>query len=331
MEWLLPLSETHFGPHHALVVLGAVALDALFGELPNRIHPVVGMGTLTRFALRYRPTGRAREFVFGVLLVLFVVGVTLLLAWVLQKAVDRALQLPPPTLGRALSGCAEAFLLSSLFAGRGLIVAGRRMRSALQASLPAARSALRHLCSRDPRALSRAELCGATVESLAENASDSFVAPLFWYVVVGLFGVPGLLGAAAYRAVNTLDAMVGYHGAYEYVGKAAARLDDVCNWLPARLTAALLLLAAALCRFDVSTAWRTAWQESQATESPNAGWPMATAAGALGVELTKEDSYALGKGLAPPDMTTIRDCERLLTVTFAVWTLLLVALGVASS
>lgn len=328
MERLLPLSMASFGPEHALIVLSAVALDALLGEVPNRLHPVVGIGALTRALLRFRPCGRGREFAFGVWLVLFVVSASLSVAWALQVGIASATSsLNAETLAFTLRSVAEAVLLSTLFAGRGLLVAARRMRRALQSSLCQARSALSHLCSRDPQQLSRADLCGATVESLAENASDSFVAPLFWYVVVTLLGGPGLLGATAYRAVNTLDAMIGYHGTYEYVGKAAARLDDACNWLPARLTAVLLLLATALCRFDLPTAWSTAWRQHRATESPNAGWPMATAAGALRVELTKPNAYVLGRGLAAPELATIRQCEHLLVVTFALYTGLIVALG----
>src|SRR5205807_7932914 len=99
-----------------------------------------------------------------------------------------------------------------------------------------ARLALRSLCSRDSNELTREELLAATIESLAENASDSFVAPLFYYV---LLGVPGAVG---YRAINTLDAMIGYRGQFEALGKCAARLDDIVNLIPARLTAVLFLL-----------------------------------------------------------------------------------------
>lgn len=158
------------------------------------------------------------------------------------------------------------------------------------------------------------------MESLSENASDSFVAPLFWYALVTSLGGPGLVGVAAYRATNTLDAMVGYRGQYEYLGKVAARLDDVLNWVPARLTALVLLVAAALCRLNVKQAWQVAWCDHSATESPNAGWPMALAAGALNVELTKRDVYVLGKGRGEPQVETIQSCERLVSVGFAIFT-----------
>lgn len=314
----------HLGSNAALIVCGAVFVDATFGEVPSGVHPVVGMGWLTRRVLSWRPNGSVREFVFGIGLVLIVVGVSGAAAWGLALGLSTLTSVLAakvgPTLAWGAQVALEAVLLSTLFAGRGLIVAGKRMRRALDVSLDAGREALSHLCSRDPSALDQAELCGATVESLSENASDSFVAPLFWYVTVTLLGGPGLVGAAAYRAANTLDAMVGYRGKYEYLGKCAARFDDVLNWIPARLTAVTLLAAAVCCRLNPARAWRVAWREHGATESPNAGWPMALTAGALGVELTKRDCYVLGRGLAVPGPAAIAASERLIGVGFALFT-----------
>src|SRR5690606_37243435 len=176
---------------------------------------------------------------FGIGLVVIVVGASAIAAWFCERALGflgaRVAEWVPAPLGKfaptvvVVGG--ESLALSTLFAGRGLLAAGKRMRVALDGSseeaLARGRAALGHLCSRDAQGLERDELCGATVESLAENASDSFVAPLFWFVVATLLGGYGLIAAAAYRAVNTLDAMVGYRGQYEYVGKFAARLDDV--------------------------------------------------------------------------------------------------------
>jgi adenosylcobinamide-phosphate synthase len=151
-----------------------------------------------------------------------------------------------------------------------------------------ARQALSALCSRDATSLEEPALAAATVESLAENLSDSFVAPLLAYA---LFGLPG---AVVYRAANTLDAMIGYRGRYEYLGKAAARLDDLLNLIPARLTAGLLLVAGALTKGDVGGGLRILRRDRRKTASPNAGWPMATMAGLLGVCLSKPEHYRLG-------------------------------------
>ncbi|WP_137161867.1 CobD/CbiB family cobalamin biosynthesis protein, partial [Blastococcus sp. CCUG 61487] len=166
----------------------------------------------------------------------------------------------------------------------------------------AGRAALPALAGRDPRSLDADGLARATVESVAENTSDAAVAPLFWGAVAGL---PGLLG---YRAVNTLDAMVGHRSPrYERFGWAAARLDDVANWVPARLTAALTVACAPLVGGSAPGALRTWLRDGAAHPSPNSGRCEAAAAGALGVRLggrnvygsRVEDRPSLGSGRAP--------------------------------
>jgi adenosylcobinamide-phosphate synthase len=253
----------------------------LFGELPARWHPVVWIGAFIRAVEKRLPSaGPRRQLLAGVFLALSVpVGSAALL---LGAA---ALLRPFPLLGWLL----HVLVLTAMFALRALGEAARRVQRELDAgNLPAAREALRSLCSRDPSTLSEQDLVGASVESVAENSSDSVVAPLFYYVCFGL------IGAVLYRAVNTLDAMVGYHGRYEYLGKASARLDDVLNFLPARLTAALLIVAGALLRANASRGVAIWWRDAGSTESPNAGRPMAAMAGLLGVRLEKPDHYSLG-------------------------------------
>jgi len=179
------------------------------------------------------------------------------------------------------------------------------------------------LCSRDPAELDEEALLAATVESLAENASDSFVAPLFYFL---LFGIPG---AIAYRAINTLDAMVGYRGPFEALGKASARLDDVANWVPARLTAALFLLAGWVTGRDVRGGWRVFRRDRAKTPSPNGGRPMAMMAGLLGVRLDKQDVYSLGDQDNPVVPMTVRQAWRVVALTgwFASGLCVLVILG----
>jgi adenosylcobinamide-phosphate synthase len=159
---------------------------------------------------------------------------------------------------------------------------------------------LRWLVSRDTAALDAPLLAAAAIESLAENASDSVVAPLLAYALAGL------PGACAYRAVNTLDAMVGYRGRYEYLGKVPARLDDLLNIAPARLTGLLIVAAAALCGADARQAWRAMWRDHATTDSPNAGYPMAAIAGALGVRLEKAGHYCLNAGGRAPTAEDVR-------------------------
>lgn len=259
----------------------ALAIDLLFGELPGPVHPVIWIGRAIRALERRLPRGGPlRELAGGGLLALAIPIAAAAVAYA------GALALRPLPL---LCWLWHVLVLTAMFALRALGEAAQRVRVALDAGdVSAGREALRSLCSRDPSALAAPDLIGASVESVAENASDSVVAPLFYYAVFGL------LGAVAYRAVNTLDAMVGYHGRYEYLGKASARLDDVLNVIPARLTAALLLLAGGWLGQDVergAAIWR---RDAGSTESPNAGHPMATMAGLLGVRLEKAEHYRLG-------------------------------------
>ena len=132
------------------------------------------------------------------------------------------------------------------------------------------------------------------MESVSENMTDSFSAPWLFFA---LFGLPG---AVAYRAINTLDSMIGYRGEYEFLGKVSARLDDLLNWIPARLTGLLLVLSSLfLPGQNAGGAWRTMWRDHSRTQSPNAGWTMSAMAGALGVELEKVGHYRLGDNTRP--------------------------------
>lgn len=190
----------------------------------------------------------------------------------------------------------EAAALTLLFSLRGLVRAASQVRAALErGDLDAARAAVGlHLVSRDTAALDAGHVVSATVESVAENLTDSWVAPACFYLAFGL------AGAAAYRAINTADAMLGYReGALEHFGKLGARLDDLANLLPARLAALSLVAAARLVGADARGAWTAMLTDHARTASPNAGWTMAAVAGALGVTLEKPGVYRLGRGALP--------------------------------
>ena len=216
-----------------------------------------------------------------------------------------------------------AVLLKSTFSLRELRrVALRVKRLLLKEKLGGARLELRSLVSRDTQGLPRPLVVSATVESVAENTCDSFVAPLFYFL---LLGVPG---AIAYRVVNTLDAMVGYHGEYEYLGKFASKLDDVLNFIPARLTALLLVLAAFLSKRNTGTSWRVAVSDHAKTESPNAGWSMAAMAGGLSVQLEKVGHYKLGEADARLIPETIDTALKLMLLSMLSWALICFLVGV---
>ncbi len=264
-------------PARALGLLLGYAADVALGD-PRRGHPVALFGRSAQAVEReLYGDSRSRGLAYTVLMVGTATG--------LGAAVQRAVRHSP-----LLEGTAVAVATWTVLGGRSLVREADVMTGLLAGpDLPAARSRLSHLCSRDARALSEAELVRASVESVAENTSDAVVAPLFWGV---LAGVPGLFG---YRAVNTLDAMVGYRDErYQRFGWASARLDDAANWVPARVAAALTTLAAPAVGGGVAHA-RTVWvRDGSAHPSPNAGRVEAAFAGALGVRIGGTSTYANG-------------------------------------
>uniref|UniRef100_UPI002FCACBB9 adenosylcobinamide-phosphate synthase CbiB n=1 Tax=Ramlibacter sp. TaxID=1917967 RepID=UPI002FCACBB9 len=280
----------------ACAVWVALLIDVRWGEPPPRGHPVVWMGHyLGALGRRIAPAvgePPAGAFVRGALAwvagALLVVSVALVAVWVVSAG---PLWLQVLVLG---------VLLKPLLAWRMLRDEVRAVEAALSESLPAGRSRLAWLVSRDVAQLSEREVRESAIETLAENLNDSVVAPLFW------FAVAGLPGAALYRFANTADAMWGYKGErqgrdWSWAGKWAARADDVLSWLPARLTAALLGLLGLL---GAASRLRQLPAQAGLTPSPNSGWPMAAMALALDVRLGKPGVYTLhphGRGALPAD------------------------------
>jgi adenosylcobinamide-phosphate synthase len=271
----------------------AVALDLLLGEPPERGHPVVGMGRLVAWLeLRAPPGGAGRQLAYGVAAAAVSLAAVTAPAWLLERRAR---------MGGLVGTVALALALKPTLAIRSLFDLVGRVESALRrGDLERARAAVARIVSRDVRDLDEPRVAAAAIESLAENASDSVVAPLLYYSILGL------PGAYLYRMTNTLDAMWGYRGRYEYLGKAAARLDDLLNLLPARLSA---VATAASCRVAGGSAAGVlgcALRDASRTASPNAGWPMAAMAGALGVRLEKVGHYTLNPEGRPPGAADLR-------------------------
>ncbi len=273
---------------NAATLLLAVVLDRFLPEPPERIHPVVWMGRAIAVMERAAPEGPVSAFLYGCAIVIVVTGLSIGLAWLAMIALAAI-----HPLAYLVGG---AIILRTTFTVRGLSTAAKQTQQALEnGDLEEAQESLRNLVSRDPATLTPPLVAAAAIESVAENTTDSYVAP---WLAFSLFGVPG---AVAYRAVNTLDSMVGYRGRYEYLGKAAARLDDIVNLIPARLSALLLLLGGALGRLPVRRAWSIKVRDHGRTASPNAGFTISAMAGLLGTRLEKPDHYSLGEGMREPN------------------------------
>jgi adenosylcobinamide-phosphate synthase len=286
----------------ALALCIALLVDHVFGEPPVRWHPVVWIGNCLgwigpRIAPMGRSAARAVPFVGGAL------------AWCAGAAVVGgaafALQQTLWTLPIWAAALGLGLLLKPLLAWRMLRTEVLAVEDALGLSLDAGRTQLARLVSRDVSRLSEAEVRESAIESLAENLNDSVVAPVLWFLLLGL------PGAAVYRFGNTADAMWGYIGVrdgrdWTWAGKWAARADDVLSWVPARITAVLVCICIRQDRKHTGKVWGALRREAHRTPSPNSGWPMAAMALALRIRLAKPDVYTLNAAGRSPSTDDMR-------------------------
>lgn len=271
------------------ILAAALLLDALFGEMGLLFrllpHPVQAMGRLVGALDRKlnRPgRGEAARIVRGVFALLVVVAAAGIAGWLIARLAR----------GIPAGWLIEAFLVAALLAQRSLYQHVAAVALALgNEGAAGGRRAIRHIVSRDPASMDEHGIARAALESLSENFADGVVAPVFWYAVAGL---PGIM---VYKAVNTADSMIGYRTEeYRAFGKAAARADDLANSIPARLAGLITVAAAAVSGNDWKRALKTMWHDARTHASPNAGWPEAAFAGALGLALGGPRIYP-GQGM----------------------------------
>jgi len=265
----------------------AYLVDMTFGELPCK-HPVALMGDfINAFERRFY----SDRILHGALLAVGLIALALLVSVILVYLCG----LLPTWL---------SLIVLAIFASTGLAM--NMLHDSVAALLTAEqpRQALSYLVSRDTKDMTETEVYKAGLETWAENLSDGVIAPLFYLL---LFGLPGI---AVYKAINTMDSMIAYKTErYFYFGKTAAIVDDIANYIPARLTALLIVALAE----DKQRAWQCLWRDGNKLESPNAGFPIAAMAGALGVALGGDASYhgqikhkpVLGLPLNPVDKSTL--------------------------
>ncbi len=256
------------------MLAAALALDLVLGDPRWLPHPVRAIGMLIERGEHLLRTGDPRrDLVHGAILTACVVGVSVVAVWAIVALADWI---------HPLTGALAAIVIAwTTVALRGLDQAAGAVEDALAAGdEAAARRAIPALAGRDPDALDRTGMAQACIESVAENASDGVIAPLL-YLFAG-----GPVAAIAYKAINTLDSMIGYRDErYLYFGRFAARLDDIANWIPARLTAICITIAAQLIAGRAHQAAATVIADARSHASPNAGYPESAMAGALGVKL----------------------------------------------
>lgn len=285
-----------------LLVLGsALALDLSAGDPPNRLHPTAWVGRLVGAitpSLKHRSANVERFR--GTVAALAIVALAVLSAYYLLYFVQEI-------LGLVAFVVISVLIMKSTIAIKGMEGHARTVINALASKdLESARRELAKIVGRDTSKLDEQHILSATIESVGESTVDGITSPIFYFA---LFGIPG---AFAYRAINTLDSMIGYKDEYyRNIGWFSVKLDMVANYIPARITGFLMIIAARIVGADWRNSMMIMNRDKYKTRSMNAGWTMATIAGALRVRLEKIGSYSLGEGYEP---LNLQHCETAISI-----------------
>jgi adenosylcobinamide-phosphate synthase len=299
--------------HLAIVLLLAACIDIVFGEPPAAVHPVVWIGKLINVLKNAAPQTHRKAY--GIAMALCCVLFASSLAYVVLYI--SAL----PGIPKVLSLLIEAYFLKATFAINCLLGPAKEIHRHLEENrLDKVRELLPIYVSRNTSKLTKTQMSSAVIESVSENYVDGVLSPIFYYA---LFGEFGLVAAYAFKAISTLDSMVGYKTEpYRELGYFSAKSDDVLNWIPARISVVFILAAA----FTVSllhknkeknnplNSIKSALEDGMKTPSPNSGYPMAATAGALGVKLDKPDNYILGASYPPTEVKDIKRVSQLIAI-----------------
>ena len=293
-----------------LIFVLAFLIDVVFGEYPDWIHPTVGIGKVIGYLMpKLKSPNPKVERANGVLLAVVVALLAALPVFLVLFVVREWFGSIPYII-------LAAILLKSTFAIKCMRKYTAPIAKAMQeGDLDKARKLLPYIVRRDPYKLNERQIVSAAVESIAESTTDGITAPFFFFA---LLGVPG---AFAYRVVNTLDSMVGYKNSeYKNIGWFSAKMDTLVNYVPARLTAVLMVVAAGLLGENWRESWRILKRDKGNTASPNAGWTISAMAGALNTQLAKPGYYALGDdhGISPEHITKALRVMELTAVLFGI-------------
>ncbi|HHY00825.1 MAG TPA: cobalamin biosynthesis protein [Methanothermobacter sp.] len=323
-----------------IIILASFCIDLLFGEFPSPIHPVVWMGKLIeRMKNLFFQDSKYIDIISGVLITISLIIIFVLLFTII---------LIFSSFNLILFLITASLLLSSTFSVKILLQSAMEVASDLDEDIDKGRKSLSFLVSRKTSKLSLQEIVSATIETLTENVVDSVVSPIFYCIIVfflfmflfpnsspffikiGLTStyqilvISAIAASVSYRVVNTLDAMVGYKDSTNInIGCFPAKLDDVLNFIPARITSMLIVLAAFILSFDYEQSWKIILKDANSTPSPNSGYPMAAAAGALNIQLNKPGTYKLGES---EKCLTINEIKLAIKLSFVTIILFLVGI-----
>lgn len=325
---MFPIDYTLF-TDAALIFILALLLDIILGEIPDKIHPTVGIGKVIIYLKPKMKNKSAKiEKINGILLLTSIAALASAPAFIGLWAIRTFANLIPyigsiPHINSILYIIAGAILFKATFAIKCMRHYTVPIAKALKTGdLETARKYLPYIVRRDPNSLNAEQITSAAVESIAESTTDGITGPFFFFAFLG---VPG---AYIYRVINTLDSMVAYKTPeLRNIGWFSAKMDTAVNYIPARLTALLMVIAAGLSGENAKESWRVLKRDRNKTASPNAGYTMGAMAGALETQLAKPEHYALGdKGPITPE--DIFKALRIMTITALLFGLILIILPI---
>ena len=308
-----------------IALILSLAIDIIFGELPTRIHPVVIVGSFIDIFKKTFINVKGR--ISGLLVVLCVCAVSAIILYVIYSICS---------VNGILLFIVFIILLSSSFSVNMLLQTAVDVKDALDESIDKARQLVSYLVSRDTEELTESFIVSATIESLTENITDSYIAPVLYYFVFGAIIIYHpfdnclyylLLIPIIYRIFNTMDAMLGYQtDELADIGFFPAKIDDIMNYIPSRISGMLVVVSAYLLGFDGKNAYKIMRRDARKCPSPNSGYTMATTAGALNIQLIKKDTYILGDDNKDITADDISKAVKLTKLTIILFTIIIILL-----
>ena len=308
-----------------LALLFSVAIDVILGELPAKIHPVVIIGMLINYFKKLFIHIKSK--ISGFLVVICVCFISAIILYIIYFI---------SSINNIILFIIFSLLLSSTFSINMLLKTAIDVKNALDSDIDKARQLVSYLVSRNTNELTQEYIASAAIESLTENITDSYVAVVFYYFIFGTLIIVCpthdslfilLLSTVLYRIFNTLDAMLGYkNDELINIGFVPAKIDDILNFIPARISGLFIVLSAYILRFNGENAYNIMRRDARKCPSPNSGYTMATCAGALDIQLIKKDTYILGdknKKIISDDITKAVKLSQLTIIMFTITILLL--------
>lgn len=313
------------------IMFFSLALDLVIGEFPVKLHPVVWIGKLIDFFKSKFISNKSK--LSGFSLAICVLICSLLIVIIPLTIVKHFLYINSNMI--YLFKLLAILLLTSSFSVKLLLCSARDIESTLKSNnIKKARESVSYLVSRDTKSLTKEEIISASIETLSENIPDSFISTLFYYFIIGIIAsfagcndfiviILAISAAFIHRTFNTLDAMVGYKtDELRNIGWFSAKVDDILNFIPARLSGIIIVASSLILRYDWRRAYMVMMRDAKELESPNSGYPMAAIAGALNIQLIKKDHYVLGDAINKikvDDITKAVDITRFAIFLFTIF------------